>query len=531
MIFAMLAFAFASCQQNGGSDLPKGEIEQSYVAISLASADMDARATSETEEAFDEGTTEERAVKSAYVFFYKDGAYFPVNSAANAAGGADDKNYLPIALDENGVEQTPATNVSDIKNKVLVLNNYKGEYPNQVVAVLNFDPESVADIHKKTIYELQETLVALGNDANGYVMTNSVYADATGEVVGTPLTSANIATSVEKASENPVTIYVERIAAKVVVNADIDNGLEDNVYKLNEGKINSVGEQVYAKILGWEVVNYTESYLYKDINAAWTDDELKIAGWNDKGNYRSYWATTQAATLPTVVLGDAADNGVNDLKAKYTGENTNTTGANVAKVVIKAQLKYEDGSVCEIAKWFGWEYAGVNALKIAVINNIASTYYYKEGETYTTIGTDDIVTVSGGEEGEPAKAYEVYFQLSSAGTAKTWYVRTTGGEFAAVADMNAELAKIQPALLYKDGLTYYHTPIVHRNSAAYGIVNGVVRNHVYQINIKSIAGYGTPIATGNLSVSPETPVEVSSYVSAEIKVLSWKTVEYDVDLK
>ena len=114
---------------------------------------------------------------------------------------------------------------------------------------------------------------------------------------------------------------------------------------------------------------------------------------------------------------------------------------------------------------------------------------------------------------------------------KEWYVRNNG-EFVAVDDadaMNAKLAEILPALLYAEGYTYYHTPIVHRATAD-NTVYGVVRNHVYNIRIKSIHGYGTPISAGNLSVTPETPQEISSYVAAEINVLSWKTVTYEVDL-
>ena len=534
MIFAMcaFAFAFASCEQNGGLDLPKGEIEQSYVAISLASADAPTRATTE---GLDEGTEAERAVKSAYVFFYKDGVPFPVNEAANAAGGADDKNYLSISLDENGADPSDnaTTNISDVKNKVLVLNNYKGQYPNQVIAVLNFNPTSVEDIHTKTITDLQETLVGLGNDTNGYVMSNSVYADATGEVVATPLAAANIATSSADAIANPVKIYVERVAAKVVVgtNAGSKDGYtaqdNANVYKLGNGLINGVGDQVYAKVLAWEVVNYSQSYLYKDIDASWTDGVLKFS-WNDLANYRSYWATTQSAALPTVVL----DN-VTSLAAKYTGENTNAVEGKYAELVIKAQLQKADGTPCELAKWYGYEYVGRDNLKQAVINNIASTYYYKANETtYTTIGTADIETVGYSTTApDGVDAYEVYFQLSTDGAGKTWYVRNNG-EFVAVgnaAAMNAKLAEILPALLYAEGYTYYHTPIVHRATAE-NTVYGVVRNHVYNVNIKSIHGYGTPISVGNLSVTPVTPEEISSYVAAEINVLSWKTVTYEVDL-
>ena len=72
MIFAMcaFAFAFASCEQNGGNDVPNGDQEKAYVAISLATTDG---ATKAAGDEFSEGSADERAVNSAFVLFYKNG--------------------------------------------------------------------------------------------------------------------------------------------------------------------------------------------------------------------------------------------------------------------------------------------------------------------------------------------------------------------------------------------------------------------------------------------------------------------------
>ena len=526
MIFAMcaFAFAFASCEQNGGSDLPKGELEQSYVAITLAAPDLGTRAA----DGFDEGTTEERAVKSAYVFFYKDGTPFQVN------GVTGNTNYLSISLDSlggvNGTDPSPEgiTNISDVKNRVLVLNNYKGVYPNQVVAVLNYTPKSGDE--NLTIADLQKKIVTLGNTANGFVMSNSVYADATGELIAAPLTSANIATTASAAKNNPVKIYVERIAAKVSVtaagdvNVDDDANTVDHMYTLDNTFINGVGgQQVYAKVLGWELSNYNTSSLLKDVDPSWTTASL---GFDWLGDFRSFWAVTnQTADVPAITGVDAITN----FAPIYTGENTT---AQAAEVVIRAQLYTYNSSTssyesCALAKWFGYEYVGETNLLTAVRNNIMSTYYYSEGGSYVAINVGDLKTVAG--DGTGAAVYEVYFQLSDTGDDRTWYV-IEGGEYVqkTAAEINAALATIQPALFYKDGYTYYHTPIVHKFTDP--VTKGVVRNHSYNITINSIAGYGTPITWGNL-VTPETPLETSSYVAAEINVLSWRTVSYEVDIK
>ena len=61
----------------------------------------------------------------------------------------------------------------------------------------------------------------------------------------------------------------------------------------------------------------------------------------------------------------------------------------------------------------------------------------------------------------------------------------------------------------------------------------MVRNHVYQIDINSISGYGTPVYVdiSNIVTPPDYPIEdEASYVAARINVLSWKVVKQGVDI-
>ena len=62
---------------------------------------------------------------------------------------------------------------------------------------------------------------------------------------------------------------------------------------------------------------------------------------------------------------------------------------------------------------------------------------------------------------------------------------------------------------------------------------GVVRNHVYQIDINSISGYGSPVYNGLSHIlTPGYPeLEQESYVAARINVLSWKVVQQGVDIE
>ena len=95
---------------------------------------------------------------------------------------------------------------------------------------------------------------------------------------------------------------------------------------------------------------------------------------------------------------------------------------------------------------------------------------------------------------------------------------------------NTYLKGVEPALLYAEGQTYYIVDIEHLGTA--GAKYGVVRNHVYQIDIESITGYGSPVYSGDIGyIKPEYPtVEEDSYVAARINVLSWKVVKQGVDI-
>ena len=142
------------------------------------------------------------------------------------------------------------------------------------------------------------------------------------------------------------------------------------------------------------------------------------------------------------------------------------------------------------------------------------------------------------------EAYEVCFQLSTTadfGENKTWYKYDSVNGYVKLgnpdivgdnaAKANEYLEDVQPALLYKTGQTYYIVDIEHfgTDTAAYG----VVRNHVYQIDINSITGYGSPVynGLGNI-IDPEYPEveDESSFVAARINVLSWKVVKQQVDI-
>ncbi len=582
LFIALAALGFAACAEkmDDNSPVQKGELEESYIAINLMSADVDTRAEGDPlfpDNTYEAGTAAERKIHSAYFFFFDaEGEAFNVTgNPASAPGGS--VNHLSLTISDGYTDGMP--NVSDIKEAVLVLKTYKGVYPSKIVAVLNWTPD-----HDKayTLADLRGVMEnSIGDDTYGYVMSNSVYMDKAGNIVdAVPLTADNIKTSEVDAKATPVNIYVERTAAKVVLTA---NGkvTADNIFTTqktsdlvgsNNGTLvvapNAI--DVYVKLHGWELYNdYSTSTLLKNINTTWDDEDLGLT-WNDRPYFRCYWAQSQNTLLndsfswsyiqdpapddaPATFNGFPTENGfkvaenANYAAGTYTycGENTNQKVDATdprTKVILKGQLmqKNQDGtySALELARWYGTEYAGNEALRTAVANSLKYTLYYHDGTKYVSIAPVDLECVSGIAG---AEAYEVGFKLSTAGEGKTWYKYSSEKGYESLGDVasdenkintNAELAKVEPALVYAYGNTYYFIDIEHLGTA--GAKYGVVRNHVYQIDINSITGYGTPVYMGTSSIvtPPEYPEdEEGSYVAAKINVLSWKVVQQSVNIQ
>ena len=581
LLMSLAALGFAACNQSEDIDSPahNGEVEESYIAINLMSADKNStRKAPDEYGGYEDGTDIERLIKTAYFFFFdENGNPFSVtanaDNQATAPGTVDGKNHLSLTIGETTGKTDP--NVSDIKKAVLILNTYKGVYPSKIVAVLNWTPD---EDESYSLSELHGLLADIGNDTQGYVMSNSVYMDGTGNMVdAVPLTAANIKTSSQDALNNPVDIYVERTAAKVVLTASKKIAGTDNIFDTQKNSTSiltaGTGIDVYVKLHGWELYNdYNTTNLLKNIQN-WNVATLGLT-WNDIPYYRCYWAESQTTALndqfawkyekdngenvdtyggfPTqygFAVAATDDNYATRSTYTYCGENTNGEELRT-KVILKGQLMQKDGEnyePLELARWYGTEYAGNLALRTAVANSLKYTLYYYDAKNgkYVGIAPEDLQCVAGTLLGN--KEYEVGFQLSDLegkGKNREWFQYDSENGYVSLGAFDTEgnnaintneyLKSVEPALLYAEGQTYYYIDIKHLGTEGKTAEYGVVRNHVYQIDVESIKGYGSPvyIGTGNLVTPPDYPEEdESSYVAARINVLSWKVVKQGVDIQ
>ena len=527
LLLAIAVLGLSSCAEKmSGSDSSdtKAEFEKSYISVILKTDDASTRASDNYE--FEEGEAHENHIENIHFFLFKsDGSAFPVN-------GVSGRNYRSVTVEGSSNEETDS--------QILSFNNPKGEYPGYIVAVLNWDARNLQPSY--TLDNLYNAVAPVRNSNNHFVMSNSIYADMQGNVVkATSLMPENICKSEEEAEEKPVKIYVERISAKVEVVAKGDVAGKTATYDTGES-IN--GQPVHVKVLKWELYNnYNHSIVLKHIYPeTWgMTDEIGFL-WNDPNRFRSYWAGSYTGNFPTDNSFNWEDNGlIPGTDVAYCGENTRqivvdadgkVTSDPRAKVVIKAQLVDADDKPLEAVIWQAHSYIGEQSILNEVAETLSDKIFKKEGGEYIGISGEDLKVVEGADApaGSGVEIYEVFFQLADISSVEDWYIYTSAdGYKKATADaINGELLDVEPALLYRNGMTYYYTDIKHSGSAGSDSEFGVVRNHIYRVNITDISGLGTAVTDpeGEIEV-PEHPEEAETFVSAEIRILSWKVVKND----
>ena len=523
---------FAACSNEENSAINSGQEEGqlSYVAVNIVNANPTGSRVDGGE--YENGEDPENAItKARFYLFNASGNPYTVTTN-EAPGTVAATNYVDITTLNNQGKDEP--NVKSIKKGVLVFKGTTTELPTSIVAVLN-PPATLTG--SKSLSDLQ-TAIADYSSTTSFVMSNSVYASEGTEVVATNIIG-KVAQNKEDAEANPVDIYVERVLAKVRVT--FSNADKENQYKVSED-----GEPaVYAKILGWAVTRTADkSNLLKDIDPAWDNTTLGFT-WNDEPFHRSYWATTST----TVTLEEKSQNEIiNDQKPatpegatnisvpRYCQENTKADEH--TEVVVVAQLVNEEGNPNPIYKYFGEEHDSEEDILTLIANKYNNVYYTRTGGTslpeggteyeYESFITTDNIHFEATTPETGGEDYEAIAQLDDdALDGVTIYIENpdyTGSnekyiELAdAEATINEELAK-NPAQIAKEGYVYYYTPIKHLGTTTGSTGEyGVVRNHIYDVTITDIKGYGTPIFDPDKDIDTTHPSNEEVYIAARINV-------------
>ena len=542
--------------------------DKAYINVRLADAGSLTRAT---EGDFEYGINEQ-AVKNAYFYFYDADGVFVTQGDVWTGGNAS--------------TATPAENIEFASNNVVVLKGLdKKSYPKYMVAVLN-KPDNF--VYGETLDEMQTVLA--DNNAEGiyypettnsvttnyFTMSTTSYTDTNrAKYFVTEVNEENF--SLEPITDvsaitNVMTVYVERLAAKVTLN--VSDELEKDVngrYPIKvtvAGEDNSAGngdiasEELYVELLGWKLnATAKKSHMVKNIDEIWEDNDLGFA-WNRPTDFRSHWGKSfnygfsgypeNAAEIP----GNSEYLNYVDLKSGltalgnpvYCAENTNTNTivtANfpsaVTSILLKARVCDASGNALDLVRYSGVLFTRNSFLEYVL--NVLKTknqlnVWYENGKDdggntkYTQIGSEYVKLENVGDG-------KVKVVLTNENATPLYAEDGSSISDQIIAALNDDLAAASAdAIAYNGGLMYYNIPIEHLNNgdiAENGTVPeakyGVVRNHHYVVTIDKLENIGRGIFDEDEKIVPGgDPNGDAYYIGAKIKILSWKIISQNVEL-
>lgn len=559
--FTMLSFVLASALMmtmmscSSSDDLNGGGADandKSYLAIRINN--VGSVAGSRAADDYAVGTADENHIESVrFYFFNSDGTPYILKNDGQSTG----KNWLEKNSDLN-TENKENPNVSMISNPLLVIEGNTGVSPAVMIAVINpnsLDGDKLGD-GAKTLDDVKRTSIfsqfyATGN--KDFVMSNSTFV-ANGVEKCASIVTGFVATTADAAKKRPVDLFVERVVAKVQPTIDATYTATDGRkwIKIDGKDAMKVGvygtNDIYAVVDGWGVADENgRAELVKQVDTKWNDEYLGISVWTSPDYNRCFWTSSVAFAAGTAAEGNTPVNhSYNDYANRqltacaYTLPNAPTSvnadpyASTLTKMVLATHLVYKDGEnykPAEICQYRGQEYLHVNDVKTEVANNFAD-YYIKKGDTRTKLQPSDIeFTTKNG-----IKDYQVVATLRSLAAGETLQKKTgTTEEASSYQTVDKEtlqnLMNGNPAQIRKDGMAYYYVPIRHLGTDPKKLgYYGIVRNHVYSINIQNMYGFGTPVFDPTKVIDPTIPSNDATYLAARINVLSWRVVKYNADL-
>lgn len=561
LFLGLLACALVgACSQDGVDNKVPNTFPANQAFINVRISDVGSMGTRGTDGGYEYGSADEHAVKTAHFFFYDAAGLFVSEGSAWNGGDAS-------------TNTNPVENIEFRSNTVVVLENLEGKgYPNYMVTVLNKPAGFVAPA---TLDEMEKLLVdgiTTTADGNTYftMSTSSYKRDDNTKYFVTPITEDNFTLEPVDVGniKNYVEVYVERLAAKVTL--DVDGALKatektvdgkDGVFypitstvagdDNNENTI--ANENLLIQFKGWKLNGTAnKSHIVKNINTAWTDDELGFA-WNKPADFRSFWGKSfnyGVGTYTYGVNGDTCpltyvnlnDNLVEVGESTYCAENTNTAAilnvegnnpAAITCILLKAVVCDAEGNALDLVRYNGVLFEDEQFL--AYVLNIMDT----NGNWNVWVKT---------AENEYAQLDEAGVELVKEGTGvkvqlkdgQTLYAKASEGVFNEIADVtsinDALDALCNGAIGYKGGEMFYNIPIEHLNPIAADATAleeanyGIVRNHHYVINITKLDKVGKGIFTPEEEIIPDETDKDTYAIGAKINILSWKVVNQNVEL-
>lgn len=534
---ALLSLSTA-CQKTLDRSEPRpSDGGKGYVSLSF---NLPAVSGTKDNDLFSAGDKEEYEVKEAIVaFFYGTSESDAVCKYAVRIGEAD---FIFNAPNSNittkystGALEIPTKEENEKVYVLAVLN------PADYISVTADSRLSVSDeTDNLTLSKLQEFVPVDFDHENGFMMTNAPYAPNQIEEIIITLPEVTVYNEKSEAEDAaPTPIYVERVEAKVTLEAQSDNYNENFEIK---GNTAFAGDKV--TLAGWVLQNTNRTYCpVRKTDVSWFNyDNSRFVGGAQLGNgknVRIYWAIddnyemipdeaelTKNFNIITAVPADW--NKVDPDIPQYCAENTTLAKAMNKKqltgVLIKAT--YIPGSFTEGAADFILT-GPLNSMYTTAdfIASVKSALNLDAGIEVKIIATKGMTVTD------------------AAGLSE---LMTIGGAEPTDAQATAILSAFGNSIrFYNDGVCYYTSLIRHFDDDETPLTDGsvseeseydedkhlgrygVVRNNWYQLTVRSVSGPGEP----DIPEIPDEPADArESYINCEINILSWAVRGQDVVL-
>lgn len=497
---------------------------------------------------FDDGEESEYAVRDARVYFINsEGTIIQTSTPVLSwTGTPSDQNVTKVSA-----VVTLESPLTDPASVLVVLN------PSSKLRAVTDGATKYSDFNTAITTAATDfcTINPTSKIAENIMMTNApIVEDDTSEgasagdkIVQTlvPITADDIKTTEEASVAAPVTVYVERVLAKVTVSSTGFTGPDDATFS----------------VVGWEIDN-TNTTTYPVRNTGFyaedSKDFLEDSEWAllDVNRFygtatnpvRTYFAEDPNYSSNGTFTWDSDGNGatLKENQPGYCLENTfdlkRQIGTQATRVLLKASYapKMKSGESS-----FTGALAGYTAGEKFFIMGSQPATLYSAQELAKIIETevvkDDLygLTISQGKIPDVDEA-----KLKAAVATNKLQITEDlfkEGVVTGNADAFSELTDALMIKVYDPSATYYEIPIKHfgdaltpwttgsygTNEKAYLGRYGVVRNNWYEINIKSVSGPGDPV--------PPTPDggqidKDTRYISFTINILSWAKRSQDVHL-
>lgn len=567
-----------------------------FVSFKLRAAQVSPTTRAAAPGTYLDGTPNENNVSRVRFYFFDDqGGAFAIKK--NGATG-DYNNFIdwyPNSSDFGGGK--PAETVEKVVNATLSINlEDPNEYPAQVVAILNpnnavlslgNDVANAENLNGPNLKALRDVVTDFAADitptSGNFVMSNSVYVEGKDKdakaMYATEIDASKIKKSLQAAIDDPVTVYVERVVARVDFQLAEGMGAEDNIkvlendeviYKVSSVKRNDANADgvtssedidVYARFLGWNTTGTTnESRLIKEVNPQWGIDAILGEDniWNTSEYHRSFWAINPSGVSYEFgnllkdgqYIGPDGTTNVNPADAYevpeagewsdplYIQENAAPADNNTAapfyptKIIMAAQLCDSKGNALSLAEWGNKIYT-IQGVKNMLCNVLHDLYKEEDGQQVSIKPGDIEFVYDDPTNTAKEENYYVYVTLTSAAKQGTWslydgknYKPLNATEVQTYIRDNTNHVKV-----WTTGYSYYWFDIRHLGSSPTvpGYV-GIVRNHIYRIIVNSVAGLGCPVFDPRQEIIPEENTPNESLISAEVKILQWRIVTQSYDV-